>query len=441
MRVEEKLREQLERIRQENDTYGAFLHVRDEQTLLAEAREADTRIREGSARVLEGMTLGVKATISVEGLPVSAASRVLEAYVGSFTADAVERLTEAGVIITGMTNCDEFAAGGSGLHSQLKPVRNAIHPDHIPGGSSSGSAVAVARGMVDAALGTDTGGSIRNPASRNGLVGVKPSYGRVSRHGLLDLAMSLDQIGPITRTVRDAARILQQIAGRSEHDARTRHIPVPDYEAAMRKPLPRIAIARVDHLLHPLVKSWWDGIVERVERLLGELPRVDLPLIDLAVATYYPLVYVEFYSATRRYTGRLYGRRIEEAAGEEVLRRIEAGRLISREEDEHQFYRKALRVMEDMRKAYEALFQRIDGILLPTLPVPTRRLDEPATPEEEYAEDALTIPANLAGLAAGVVPGGTVKGLPMGVQVYVKPFNEEALFTILAWLEAHVSHA
>jgi aspartyl-tRNA(Asn)/glutamyl-tRNA(Gln) amidotransferase subunit A len=369
----ERVSAQFDRIEERNGTINALLTVRDRSEVIAEAKRIEERIASGSAGKLAGLTIAVKANINVQGLPASCASRTLENYRATYDADVIERIRCEDGLIIGMANCDEFAAGSSGLHSAFGPTRNPIDETRIPGGSSSGSAASVAAGFSDAALGTDTGGSVRNPASHCGVVAIKPSYGRVSRHGIVDLSMSLDQVGPIARDVDTALRVLSVIAGSSENDATTIESPVPDL--VIDRPV-RFAILDVSGIeVDPRVLAAFDEAIGALERAVGPMERVSIPQIPLSVATYYPIVYTEFYSATRRFDGRRYGSMIDEVSGEEVKRRIRAGARITHAEDEHRFYRKALSVKASITASFERAFETVDVILSPVVPVIARRID------------------------------------------------------------------
>lgn len=422
--------EQFDRIDERNASLNALLFVRDRDEVLAEAKAIEERIADGTAGRLAGLTVAVKANINVVGLPVSCASRVLESYRATYDADVVSRIRAEDGLIIGIANCDEFACGSSGTHSAFGATRNPIDEERIAGGSSSGSAVAVAAGFCDVALGTDTGGSVRNPASHCGVVAIKPSYGRVSRHGVVDLSMSLDQVGPVARDVEDALRVLEVIAGYSEHDATSVDTPVPalttPHLSSDRRP--RCAVLDLSDLhVDPNVLAVFDRSVGLLEAVLGPLKRVSIPEAPLSVATYYPIVYTEFYSSTRRFDGRRYGLLIDDHAGEEVRRRIRAGARITHAEDEHRFYRRALSVRASITASFDEAFKEFDVILSPVVPSVARRIDESVSPEEEYDADALTIPANLAGICAASIPAGEALGLPVGIQLVSRRFGEEDL--------------
>ncbi len=413
----DQIQKYLQRI-EESDS-NSFLYVNPNAE--KEAKNADGK--------LAGMAFAIKSNINVKGLPVTCASKVLggkRPYIGTFDADVISRIRAEGGVILGMTNMDEFACGSSGESSAFGPSKNPAAREHIPGGSSSGSAAAVAEGLCDAALGSDTGGSIRNPASHCGVVGIKPRYGRVSRHGLIDLSMSLDQIGPFSRDVETAARVLEVIAGPSPNDPTTIKSPVGNLTIPKRGRIKFGISGELDALCHD------PRIMKVIHGKLEGLSPVDVSLdgVDLAVQAYYPLVYVEFFSGTRRFDGRKYGEVIEEVAGPEVLRRIMGGREISKAEFKGRYYRMALAVKKSIAESFSRAFRKTDVIVSAVTPILPHRLgEEISDPRVMYAYDALTVPVNLAGCCAGVIPAGKVGGVPVGMQV-IAP-DEETLFSAL----------
>jgi len=435
----ENIRGFLNAIRKGNKAVNAFLYVNE--NAVAEAEAVDKKIRAGNAGRLAGLAVAVKSNISVTGLPVSCASKTLENYYGTFDADAVAMIKSEDGIIIGMANMDEFACGGSGETSAFGPTDNPAAPGRIPGGSSSGSAAAVAAGMCDLALGSDTGGSIRNPASHCGVVGVKPSYGRVSRYGLVDLSMSLDQIGPLSHDVHGAALLMEVISGKSANDATTTSENVREYSRVLNKALKGLKIGISPEFEAMCVnKKIYEMITNAAEKLVASsksaLKEVKLPYVDLSIQTYYPLVYVEFFSGTRKFDGRKYGRKIEEACGEEVLRRILGGMEISRAEYHGTYYRKALKARNLIAEGFEKAFKEVDVIISPTTPMLPHKIGAKITdPKAMYAYDAYTIPANLAGICAGVVNAGRIKRIPVGLQVMAPAFKEELLLQVMAAVE------
>src|SRR3989344_2312068 len=314
--VEDKVKLCLTNIRKYNKLVNAFLEVRDEKELIAEARELDSKKNKGK---LYGYVIGVKSNICVKGLHASCASKTLEDYEAPYDATVISKLKAEDGLVIGMTNCDEFACGWTGETSAFGKTYNPAVPDHIPGGSSSGSAAAVSAGFCDVALGSDTGGSIRIPASFCGVVGVKPSYGCVSRYGLIDLSMSLDQIGPVTKNVADAFLMLDVIKGIDERDTTTFDSKPLKNEKTEKMRFGVVTTAEVDPKINEMMNS---VLVKTSSALRWSEKKVALKYIGLAIQTYHPLVWTELFSATRRMDGRRYGKKIEDAAGAEVLRRI-----------------------------------------------------------------------------------------------------------------------
>ena len=425
----------LERIRKQNKELNIFLYVAEKEAMAAAAKVDEKIRKKQKLGKLAGLAIGIKANISVQGMPISCASRTLENYKGTFDAEAVERIRSEDGIIIGIANMDEFACGSSGETSAFNACKNPAAPDRIPGGSSSGSIAAVAAGFCDIALGSDTGGSIRNPASHCGIVALKPSYGRVSRHGLIDLSMSLDQISPASNDVYGCAIMMEVLSGKSDRDATTHSKPVQQYSNLKQLKKIRIGLSRrfeelcTDKRIYDLIKK---KAQELAAKTGSEIVDVDLKYVDLAIQTYYPLLYTEFFSGTRKFDGRKYGKKIEDSCGEEVLRRILGGREISKAEHDGKYYRKALQVKELIKKEFEKAFKDVDIIILPTTPMLPHRLGEKITdPMIMYAYDAFTIPANLAEICAGVVPAGKINNIPVGLQIYAPAFREDLLLNVM----------
>lgn len=434
MKVEQKVRDFLKIIKEKNPKLNAFLYV-DEKEALEKARELD-RKKSGKGRLF-GLCFGIKANISVADMPISCASKTLENYYGTFDADVIKRIKEEDGLLLGITNCDEFACG-SGQNSAFHQVKNPKAPERVAGGSSSGSAVAVAADMCDIALGSDTGGSIRNPASHCGVIGIKPSYGRVSRHGLIDLAMSLDQVGMLGKDITSVAKTMEVIAGYSDNDPTTFEKDVPDYPRFSGIKNIKIGLSKefeklcLDKRIYGLIKN---KITELSKKFNFRIKEVDLKYTKLSVQTYYPLVYTEFYSGTRKFDGRRYGKKIEESCGEEVLRRILGGKEISQAEHEGRYYRKALAVKNLIKKDFEAAFQEVDFIISPVTPSLPPKWTDRLSPAEIYALDAFTIPANLAGICAAVIPLGEIEGVPVGMQLMADSFEEKKLFDLMKMID------
>lgn len=410
----------IEKIKREDKKINAFIALND--NAVSEARALDAKKSKGR---LYGKVIAVKSNINVYGLPVTCASKTLENYRGSYDATVIEKIREEDGLIIGMTNMDEFAAGSSGESSAYGTTSNPRAPGFIPGGSSSGSAAAVAAGFCDMALGSDTGGSIRNPASYCGVVGVKPSYGAVSRYGLIDLAMSLDQVGTFASNVDDAFLLFDVIRGEDEKDTKSVEMksPVKKYGNIIIG-IPNIKAT--DERIQKLI----DARIAELKNSLGwKTKAVTLKHIGLAIQTYYPLVYTEFFSATRKFDGRRYGRKIEDASREEVLRRILGGCEVTRAEFGGAYYQKALAAKEKIADEFSAAFDEVDCIITPTVPTLPWKIGAGGkmTPEEVYASDALTAPVNLAEACAVSLPAGEVDGIPVGLQITCAKGNDDLL--------------
>jgi len=418
----------LEVIKKKNKDINAFLYVNDKA--IEEAKVIDKKKVKGK---LAGLAIAIKANINVIDMPISCASKTLEDYKGTFDADVIKRIKQEDGIIIGITNMDCFAAGSSGESSMFKPTKNPTC-DRVPGGSSSGSAAAVAADMCDIALGSDTGGSIRNPASHCGIVGFKPSYGRVSRYGLIDLSMSFDQIGPLCKDVYGCALMMEVISGHSDYDSVTFDKPVQKYSELKDVKKVKIALSKEceklceNKKIYALIKKKAEELAKKTGSKLSE---ISLPNVELAVQTYYPIVYVEFFSGTRKLDGRKYGKRIEGSCSEEVLRRILGGREISKAEHGGKYYRKALEAKELITESINKAFEKVDFVVLPVTPKLPKKMGEKISLKDEYAFDAFTTPANLAGICAGVVPVGEIDGVPIGLQIFAKAFDEERLLGLM----------
>jgi len=380
---------------------------------------------------LKGKSIVVKANINVKGLNASCASRVLEDYTSGFDATVIEKVKQEGGIILGMANMDEFASGGSGETSAFGPVKNPRDLNLIPGGSSSGSAASVAAGFCDMALGSDTGGSIRNPASHCGVVGVKPTYSSVSRYGLIDLGMSLDQIGPIAKNVSDAALLLRVIQGYDERDSisqDSKKINLKNIEKIPKK----LVVGVLDfEIKDKNIQRLIDEKVKLAGKEYGwEIKKIKIDCLDLAIETYYPLVYVEFFSATRRFDGRRYGKKIEEVAGPEVLRRILGGSEISKAEYHGRYYHLALKARKLIQEEFAKIFKKVDCIVSPTVPRLPHKIGDKISIEDMYSYDVLTVPANLAGNCAMSIPCGKIGFIPIGMQIMCNNFEDEKMLQI-----------
>ncbi|WP_457554421.1 Asp-tRNA(Asn)/Glu-tRNA(Gln) amidotransferase subunit GatA [Candidatus Pyrohabitans sp.] len=434
--AQENVARYLEAIEERDREVNAFIELNPRAE--EEARRVDEKVRRGEAGKLAGLVIAVKSNINVRGLRATCASKTLENYVSPYDATVIERIRREDGVIIGMTNMDEFACGSSGETSYFGATQNPSARGRIPGGSSSGSAAAVAAKFADLALGSDTGGSIRNPASHCGVVGVKPTYGLVPRHGLIDLAMSLDQIGPLARDVHSAALLLEVIAGHSNREATTIRAEGESYSSRLSADLSdmKIGFAREfeEYTAGEIIREV-NHALSKLEAQGASVVEVELPSLEKALPTYYLTVFVEFFSATRRYDGRRYGYRIEEVCGEEVLRRIMLGRYISRKEYSGRYYRRALQFRSLIKREMLEVLRSVDLIAGPTTPKLPHRLGESLTPLEMYAYDLLTVPANLAGIPAGVIKAGEVRGIPVGLQLQAGPLKEQKILNAMYALE------
>ena len=442
----------LDRIDAADDRLHAFTAVlRD--AALARAEEVDAHRGAWRDRPLLGVPVAVKDVICTRGAPTTAGSRILADYRPPYDATAVTRLLDAGAVIVGKTNCDEFAMGSSTEHSAYGPTRNPWAADRIPGGSSGGAAAAVAAGLAPVSIATDTGGSIRQPAAFCGVVGLKPTYGRISRYGLLAFASSLDQIGPLTRTVEDAAAVLQVLAGPDPRDATTAAEPPPAAAGlfpgsvrGVRIGVPRMALAEgVD----AEVLDAFDAALALLAGRGAEVCDVDLPHMQYAVPVYYLVAPAEASSNLARYDGVRYGHRAaldgaaagiaemyartrSEGFGAEVKRRIMLGTYALSAGYYDAYYVHAQRVRSLIRGDYDDAFARVDAIAMPTTPTPAFRIGERIDdPLAMYLGDVFTVSANLTGLPAISLPAGlTRERLPIGFQLTGRPFDEATLLRI-----------
>ena len=433
---------------------NAYLSVLDRRAK-EHAQAVDRRRAEGRAGPLAGMVVAVKDVICLKGEKVTCGSRILEEFVSLYDATAVRRLEEADAVIVGKTNMDEFAMGSSTENSAFGPVLNPVDETRVPGGSSGGSCVAVASGTAHTALGTDTGGSIRQPAAFCGIVGLKPTYGRVSRNGLVALSSSFDQIGPFATTVSDAARVLRVIAGHDPSDSTSADMPVPDYPAALtgevrglRVGLPREAFGEG---LQPEVRASVEKAVVALRQGGAAVSEISLPHSRYVISTYYILMTAEASSNLARYDGARYGRRAagsrdlidmytrsrSEGFGAETKRRIMLGTYVLSAGYYDAYYRKAQRVRRLIQQDFFRVFTDVDCILLPTTPTTAFRLGEKVDdPLAMYLSDIYTVSSNLAGVPAISVPyGKDAQGLPIGVQLIGRQFDESTILRAADYLE------
>lgn len=438
----ENLEQYSQEIDRKNHDLNVFLET-DVEGASKTAQNIDSRIKNGEkVGKLAGLIIGVKSNINVEDFHITAASRTLENYLGSYNATVINRIKEEDGIIIGMTNMDEFAAGSSTETSYFGYTKNPAVEGRIPGGSSGGSAAAVAAQLCDLSIGSDTGGSIRNPASHCGVIGFKPTYGAVSRQGLLDLAMSLDQIGPFARDASGIALMLDTIAGFDDRECTTIDWEVPNFTMLAgedaRNSLKGMKLGIVKQFLEvsddPIVDIVEESI-HKMEEAGVEVVELSFDHIDLCLPTYYLINYVEFFSATRKYDGRKYGYKIEDVCGEEVLRRINMGSYISQKEYSGKYYKKALQARSLIRKEITRLLKDVDVIAGPTVPKLPHKLGTNLEPMEMYAYDVLTVIANLAGIPAASTKAGEVNGIPVGLQFQAKPLDDVKIVQFLAGFE------
>ena len=426
MNTLEKLQTYLAEIEKNNKKgkcINAILQLNSEAE--KEAKIIDEKIKKGK---LAGKIIAVKSNINVLGLNANCASKTLENYKSPYNASVIEKIKQEDGLIIGMANMDEFACGSSGETSAFGATKNPSALNRIPGGTSSGSAAAVASGFCDIALGSDTGGSVRNPASHCGVIGVKPSYGLVSRYGLIDLSMSFDTIGTFAKNIDDALLLLNVIKGIDEKEATTYKSKEIKIESLKNK---KIVIGIPEIKADKEILALIDKRVKEVaEKNKWKIEKIKLPHMDLAIQAYYPIVYTEFFSGTRKFDGRRFGRKIEESCGKEVLRRILGGKEITKAEYKGKYYRKALRAKELIKKEFEKAFEKVDVIIMPTVPKLPHRLGEKISVEDMYNYDSLTIPANLAEIPAISIPADKIDGIPVGMQIYAKKFDENMMFSV-----------
>lgn len=446
----------LDRIDEINEQIRTFLRV-DADSVIRQARELDRRRSSGDLKLgfLTGIPVAVKDNIVSREMPTTAGSKILENYMSPYDATVIRKLKQDGALLIGKTNCDEFAMGSSNENSAFLPTKNPWDLTRVPGGSSGGSAASVASFQVPAALGSDTGGSIRQPAAFCGVVGLKPTYGRVSRYGLIAFASSLDQIGPLTRTVRDSASLLQVLAGHDPHDSTSSQHPVENYVSQLSRDITGLRVgvpaewfgSGLDSAIAEKVKD----ALEALENLGCSIEEIHLPHSKYAIATYYIIAPAEASSNLARYDGVKYGYRStnhsdlegmyrhsrNEGFGEEVKRRIMIGTYVLSSGYYDAYYLKASKIRTLIRRDYLEAFNSVDVIVGPTTPTPPFKMGEKTDdPLEMYLTDIFTVPANLAGLPGISLPCGyTEGGLPVGVRILAPHFQEARLLRVAHNLE------
>ena len=449
--AEELVRATLARIERENEAIRAYLTLSPERAL-AQALEIDRKVRaQEPLPPLAGVPVAVKDVLSTKGVRTTCASRILERYVPPYDATAVERLEAAGASILGKTNCDEFAMGSSTENSGFFPTHNPRDLTRVPGGSSGGSAAAVAANLAAAALGSDTGGSIRQPAALTGVVGMMGTYGRVSRYGLVAFASSLDHVGPFGRTVSDVARVLGVIAGRDARDSTSADVPVPDYLVALEADVRGLKVGVPDEYFNGLSPEIGDNIqkgLDLMARLGIKVEPIRMPHTDFAIACYYIICTAEASSNLARYDGVRYGFRESGADdlremykktrdhgfGAEVKRRIMLGTYVLSSGYYDAYYRKAQKVRALITRDFLEAFDKVDILVTPTSPVPAFKLGERMDdPLQMYLADIYTVTASLAGVPGISVPCGVTRSsphLPVGMQILAKHFDEARLLRV-----------
>ena len=438
------------KIASDDPKIGAYLALSKDRALEQAARMDKLAVKGETLPPLGGVPVGIKDVLNTRGIPTTAGSKILESYIPPYDCTAVARLEGAGAVILGKMNCDEFAMGSSNENSAYKPVRNPRDLERVPGGSSGGSAAAVAAGMAVATLGSDTGGSIRQPASFCGVVGLKPTYGRVSRYGLIAFASSLDHIGPFTNTVADAALVLRIMAGRDPMDSTSADVPVPDYVAELQKGVSglRIGVAKEYFAdgLDAEVRAAVEAAIQKLASLGCEVVPVSLPHTEYAIPAYYIVATAEASANLARFDGVRYGLRSKESRtlsdmyrktrdqgfGPEVKRRIMLGTYALSTGYYDAYYLKAQRVRTLLTRDFENAFQKVDAIVTPTSPTAAFKLGEKSDdPLAMYLADIYTVTANLAGIPGISVPcGDTKSGLPIGLQIFGRHFDEATILRL-----------
>jgi aspartyl-tRNA(Asn)/glutamyl-tRNA(Gln) amidotransferase subunit A len=438
------------KIESDDPKIGAYLILSKERAL-EKAEKIDALSKKGDGLPpLAGVPVGIKDVMVTKGVRTTAGSKILGNYIPPYDCTAVARLEAAGAVVLGKLNCDEFAMGSSNENSAWKPVHNPRDLSRVPGGSSGGSAAAVAADMAVATLGSDTGGSIRQPASFCGVVGLKPTYGRVSRYGLIAFASSLDHIGPLTKTVKDAAIVLRTIAGRDPMDSTSAELPVPDYVAELDKPVKGLKLGVAKEYfgegLEPETRKAIEAAIQRLATLGCEIVEVSLPHTKYAIPAYYLVATAEASSNLARFDGVRYGYRAngvrslsdmyrrsrDHGFGPEVKRRIMLGTYALSAGYYDAYYLKAQRVRTLLTRDFEEAFKKVDAIVGPTSPTPAFKLGEKVDdPLAMYLADIYTVTANLAGIPGISIPVGKSKeNLPIGMQIFGKHFAESTILRL-----------
>lgn len=437
---------------EQNKDLNAFLEV-FEDSVRQQATAVDLKIKSGNAGKLAGLVVGIKDNICFKGHKVSASSKILEGFESLYTATALQRLIDEDAVVIGRLNCDEFAMGSSNENSAFGPVLNPVNKKTVPGGSSGGSAAAVAAHLCTIALGSDTGGSIRQPASFTGTFGIKPTYGRISRYGLIAYASSFDQIGVFSNTLEDSALATEIMAGRDEFDSTASSKEVESYFPTKEISKKRIAYIQESFEtegINPEVKNRMMQIIEKLKSEGHVVEPVSFPYLEYMVPTYYVLTTAEASSNLSRFDGVHYGHRAANAQGveatykqsrtegfgTEVLRRIMAGTFVLSHGYYDAYYTKGQKVRRVLQNKTKDIFNNFDFILTPTTPSTAFELNAVSDPIQMYLQDIFTVHANLTGNPAISLPfGKTIENMPFGIQVMAKPFEEKALYDFSSYLE------
>ena len=444
---------------EDNQHLNAFLEVYD-QDARALAQSIDEKIADGTAGRLAGMVIGLKDVLCYQDHSVQAGSQILDSFRSQFTATAVQRLLDEDAIIIGRQNCDEFAMGSSTENSSFFPTYNAANPNHVPGGSSGGSAVAVQANLCTASLGSDTGGSVRQPAAFCGIVGLKPTYSRVSRYGLVAYGSSFDVIGTFTNNVEDSALLLEIMAGPDDYDSTVSQQPVPPYSQSLTlDDTHKFKIAYLEETLeseglNESIKTNTTRVLEVLRQEGHTIEAARFPLLPYVLPTYYILTMAEASSNLSRYDGVKYGYRSPngdsleamykktrtEAFGEEVKRRIMLGTFVLSASYYDAYYTKAQKVRRILQNQTLALLKEYDFIILPTTPTTAFKIGERTTPIEMYLADLFTVQASIAGVPAISIPNGTdPEGLPIGLQIMGNAFQESSLLAFSQYISAYTA--
>lgn len=431
--------------------YGSYITVTEELAMQM-AKESDIRIKNNTARPLEGIPLGIKDLFATKGVRTTGGSRILENFIPPYESTVTRKLWESGAVMVGKTSMDEFAMGAANTYTKLTDCRNPWKNDVIPGGSSGGSAVAVAAGLCAGSTGSDTGGSIRQPSAHCGIVGIRPTYGRVSRYGMFPFAQSLDQAGVMANSVKDCAHLFQQIAGYDNLDPTSANVKIDDYVGACDMPvngmrigiLPRIFDMNISKtILNALRKN-----IDLLKEAGVEIVEIDLPHMEYSLSVYRVVAFAEAASSLARYDGIRYGVRVEgndlnetyinsrkDGFGDEVRRRILVGTYVLSSENYDIYYSKAVKVRSMIMTEFRGIFDKVDAVLMPTTAGPAPSFSAVSDPERMYLEDFFTLPVNIACIGGMSVPVDMENELPISLQIVHGAFCESNAFKVASFIE------